>query len=245
MARVRQPAKALLEPLQLGFAVKGGADAIVHTVRKLIIHHLDAVVSPDWALLQVDFSNAFNLIRRDVFCQPTLEHFPALGPWVTWCCDSPSHLFYDGEIVCSSSRGVQQGVPLGPLLFCLILRHVSLGISDIFASADPTTAALNASYLGNGVIWHTLRTLSFVLSYLQSPQVQNLGLSLNLAKCFVYQPSPRPIPQLLPVDIPFARGPSTGVRLLGAPVGSPAHSAGALEAVLEVTKQAHLHLTDG
>jgi hypothetical protein len=137
---------------------------------------------------------------------------------------------------------VQQGDPLGPLLFCLVLRHASLGIANIFASAEPTNAALNTSYLDDGIIGHTLGTLSRVLSYLQSPQVQDLGLSLNLAKCFVYQPNSRLRPHLLPVDIPFARGPTTGVRLLGAPIGSLSHSAGALKAVVEVYKQAHLLL---
>jgi hypothetical protein len=239
MARVRQPAQALLTPLQLCVAVKFGAEAIMHTVRRLITHHLDAAISLDWALLQVDFSNAFNLVRRDVFCQSTLEQFPTLGPWVTWCYDSPSHLFYEGEIVCDSARGVQQGDPLGSLLYCHVLRHVSLGIADIFATAEPTAAALNSSYLDDGEIGHTLGTLSRVLSYLQSPQVQDLGLLLNLAKCFVYQPSSRRIPHLLPVDIPFARGPTTMVRLLGAPIGSPSRSSG-LEAVVQVTKQAHL-----
>jgi Reverse transcriptase (RNA-dependent DNA polymerase) len=202
MARVRQPAQALLAPLQLGVAITGGAEAIVHSVRRLITHHLDAAVSPYWALLQVDFSNAFNLVRRDVFCQSTLEHFPALGPWVPWFYDSQSNLFYEGEIVCNSVRGVQQGDPLGPLLFCLVLRHVSLGIVDIFASAEPTTAAPNTSCLDDRVFGHTLGTLSRVLSYLQSPQVQDLGRSLNLANCLVYQPSSRPIPNLLPVATP-------------------------------------------
>jgi hypothetical protein len=138
MARVRQPAQALLAPLKLGVAVKDGAEAIVHTVRRLITHHLDAAVSPDWALLQVDFSIDFNLVWRDVFCQSTLEHFPALGPWDTWCHDYPSHLFYEGEIVSSSARDVQQGDPLGSLQFCLVLRHVSRGMAGIFASAKPT-----------------------------------------------------------------------------------------------------------
>jgi Reverse transcriptase (RNA-dependent DNA polymerase) len=116
MARVRQPAQALLAPLQLGVSVKGGAEAIVHTVRRIITHYLGASVSPDWALLLVDFSNAFNLVRHDVFCQSTLEHFPALGPWVTWCYDSPSHLFYEGQIVCNLARGVQQGDRASPVL---------------------------------------------------------------------------------------------------------------------------------
>jgi hypothetical protein len=100
------------------------------------------------------------------------DHFPVLGPWVTWCSDSLFQIFYEGEIVCNSARGVQHGDPLGPLVFCLVLRHFSSGIADIFASAEPTTAALNTSYLDDGVIEHTLGTLSRVLSYLQSLQVQ-------------------------------------------------------------------------
>jgi hypothetical protein len=35
-------------------------------------------------------------------------------------------------------------------------------------------------------------------------------------------------------NIPFARGPTTGLRLLRTPVGSPSHGSGALEAVVEV-----------
>jgi hypothetical protein len=81
------------------------------------------------------------------------------------------------------ARGVQQGDPLGSLLLCLVLRHLSPGIADIFATPEPTTAVLNSSYLDDGVIGNTLGTLSRVLSCLQSPQVQDLGLSLNLAKC--------------------------------------------------------------
>jgi hypothetical protein len=52
------------------------------------------------------------------------------------------------------------------------------------------------------------------------------------------------IPHMLPVDIPFARGPTTGVRLLGALISSPSHSSGALEAVVKVSKQAHPLLTE-
>jgi hypothetical protein len=113
------------------------------------------------------------------------------------------------------------------------------------ANDDPAPVpALNTSYLDDGVVGHTFGTLSRVLFYLQSPQVQDLGLSLNLGKCFVYQPNSRPIPHLLPVDIPFARGPTTGKLLLGAPIGSPSHCAGALEAVVKVSMQTHLLLTE-
>jgi hypothetical protein len=63
-------------------------------VRRLFTHHLDAAVSPDWALLQVDFSNAFNLVRRYVFFQSTL--CSAMGFGVT----SPvTGLFYHSVII--------------------------------------------------------------------------------------------------------------------------------------------------
>jgi hypothetical protein len=75
VARVRQPVQALLVPHQLGGAVRGGSEAIVYAVRRLITHHLDAAVSPDWALLQVDFLNAFNLVRCDVFASQPWSNF--------------------------------------------------------------------------------------------------------------------------------------------------------------------------
>jgi hypothetical protein len=82
MACVKQSAQALLAPLQMGIAVQGGAEAIIHTTRRLVLDHAAPLSDPDWALLQVDFSNAFNLVSRDIFSAAILEHFPTLGPWV-------------------------------------------------------------------------------------------------------------------------------------------------------------------
>jgi hypothetical protein len=62
MGRVNQSAQALLAPLQMGVAVQGGAVAIIHTTRRLVLDHAVQSSDPDWALLQVDFSNAFNLV---------------------------------------------------------------------------------------------------------------------------------------------------------------------------------------
>ena len=52
------------------------------------------------------------------------HHFPGIAPWVEWCYLSPTHLFFnDGELL-ASQTGVQQGDPLGPLLFSLALRCI-------------------------------------------------------------------------------------------------------------------------
>jgi hypothetical protein len=94
MARVKQSAQALLAPLQMGVAVQGGAKAIIHATRRRVLDHAAPSSDPDLALLQVDFSNAFNLVSRNVFSAAIFEHFPTLGPWVTWCYDNPSNLHF-------------------------------------------------------------------------------------------------------------------------------------------------------
>jgi hypothetical protein len=101
----------------MGVAVQGGAEAIIHTTRRLVLYHAAPSSDANWAPLQVDVSNAFNLVSRDIFSAAIFEHFPTLGPWMTWCYDNPSNLFFDGKVICSSGQGVQQGDPRGPLLF--------------------------------------------------------------------------------------------------------------------------------
>jgi hypothetical protein len=75
MARVKQSAQALLASLQMGVAVQGGAEAIIHTTRRLVLDHTAPSSDPDWALLQVEFSNAFNLVSRDIFSAAILSIF--------------------------------------------------------------------------------------------------------------------------------------------------------------------------
>jgi hypothetical protein len=87
----------LLAPLQMGVAVQGGAEAIIHTTRRLVLDHAAPSSDPDWALLQVEFSKAFNLVSRDVFSAASFEYFPTLGPSVTWYFDNPSNLYSDGK----------------------------------------------------------------------------------------------------------------------------------------------------
>ena len=52
----------LLAPDQLGFGVRGGAEAAVHSGR-LYLHNLD----PHQAFLKLDFKNTFNSVCRDKF----------------------------------------------------------------------------------------------------------------------------------------------------------------------------------
>ena len=72
-------------------------------------------------LLKVDFENAFNLIDREAFLSQIAIHFPSLLPWVSYMYANHSHIIFG---VISSQSGVQQGDPLGPLLFSLPLNII-------------------------------------------------------------------------------------------------------------------------
>jgi len=44
------------------------------------------------------------------------EDFPEIAPWVHWCYSQPAELLFRNRHILASA-GVQQGDPLGPLLF--------------------------------------------------------------------------------------------------------------------------------
>ncbi len=104
---------ALLAPHQLGYGVSGGAEAAVHAARKFLSN-----LDPEHAIVKLDFSNAFNSIRRDSMLEAIRSHAPSIYPLVHTAYSAPSVLRW-GDRTISSAEGVQQGDPLGPLLFCL------------------------------------------------------------------------------------------------------------------------------
>ena len=83
----------------------------------------------DISVMKVDFKNAFNLVSRDAVLQECANHFPDLLPWVAWCYGSHPFLWHTmGQL--TSQSGVQQGDPLGPFLFALVLHKVAGAIKE-------------------------------------------------------------------------------------------------------------------
>ena len=106
---------ALLSLVQLGYGTPLGAEAAAHSARRYL-----ANLHPDHVILKLDFKNAFNSIRRDKMLEIAKLHTPELFPFIYSCYSASSSLYFHDTII-SSAEGVQQGDPLGPLLFCLVI----------------------------------------------------------------------------------------------------------------------------
>src|SRR6218665_2511458 len=103
-------------PVQLGITVPGGCEAAVHATRRFI-----GSMGPDQVLVKLDFTNAFNSLRRDVMLKAVQETIQEIYPFSLQAYSAPSILRF-GHLVLQSETGPQQGDPLAPLLFSVPLQ---------------------------------------------------------------------------------------------------------------------------
>ncbi|XP_055357534.1 uncharacterized protein LOC129602527 isoform X1 [Paramacrobiotus metropolitanus] len=160
----------MFNPVQLGFGIRGGAEAAVHAVRTYVeTTHTEARV-----VVKLDFCNAFTTLRRDVLLTTVLARFPACYRYIWQSYRYPSHLSC-GSSQLSSETGVQQGDPYGPLgyglgslpLFENLDCDIAVGFLDdvtLAGQADKVIAAVR-----------TIIARGF-----------KMGLELNLGKCEIY-----------------------------------------------------------
>ena len=216
----------LLSPLQLGVGVKGGLEAIIHTVKQALLEEDDE----DKMLLQIDLINAFNVVDRQAAFKEVEEHFPEILKWVLTCYGQQARLMF-GDIVILSQAGFHQGDPLASLLFSLTLQPIVKIISERIPDL-----LVHVWYLDDGSIVGSavqLRQVVDIVQELGPPR----GLHLSCPKSTVWCPSAameasrgadqeqgaedEPGGDPLNRGIPLVLGP--GVVLLGAPVGSESH----------------------
>ena len=158
--------------------------------------------------LCLDFSNAFNSVDRNTFLNEVHRLFPSLSRWVQYTYGCSAHLFVGKEII-PSTTGVQQGDPLGPLLFVLVL-HVLLRQVKTQVSPD-AQALVTVAYLDDVTMVHSsLEQLRDTLSIicLEGPR---FGLFLSPTKSTLWSPFDKAISTYFPTNIST----EVGIELLG------------------------------
>ena len=166
MRRVEPQLSSLLAPLQLGFGVRAGLDAAIHSTRDKLYCDAESRI-----FLKLDFRNAFNTIRRDHIADCLQTHAPSLSQLFHACYSEPSYLTFGDEIF-FSDEGLQQGDPLAPAYFCVDLHDILCGLRTPFKTAYLDDISL----LGNA------ESVSRDLLYF-IPACENIGLALNSEKC--------------------------------------------------------------
>ena len=195
----------LLAPHQLGFGVQGGTEAAVHACRVYLNH-----LPPNEAIVKVDFQNAFNSVRRDKILTAVKRYIPDLLPFVHSAYSSPSILLWDSFQI-SSSEGIQQGDPIGPLLFCITIHEL---VSSLKSD-------LNVFYLDDGTIGGTLEDITADLRFIEE-QGKDLGLQLNVEKSELIAKDQSSASNVLSIFPGLQYVPPAQASLLGSPLGEEA-----------------------
>ena len=113
-----------LLPYQLGVSLRGGAEAAIHAVRTFITNNIDS--SDHKIIVKLDMMNAFNSVRRDHVLRTCLDRTPEIAKLSFLAYSKPSSVIASGHSI-TSSTDVQQGDPIGPLLFALAVDQIASG----------------------------------------------------------------------------------------------------------------------
>ena len=121
-------------------------------------------------MLKLDIKNAFNSLRRDEMLQSVIKFAPDLFRFVQSAYEKPSCLFC-GDHILQSAESVQQGDPMGPLLFCI-------SIHDLVSKLQ---SELVVFYLDDGTIGGSFQDVLADMRLVELGALK-LGLELNHSK---------------------------------------------------------------
>ena len=110
----------------MGVGILGGLEASVHS-----LHTILSTLGSDSSLccLKLDMTNTFNENSCTSFLSRCHFDLPELFAWVQWCYCCAGELYFGPHRILSTTV-VQQGDPLGPLLFPCALSLVLFKAPD-------------------------------------------------------------------------------------------------------------------
>jgi hypothetical protein len=198
-----EKARERLQPHQVGVACPAGVERAVHATRSLIKDHWE---DDDFAILKVDMRNAFNTVSRQEVVDQCALHLPEIVPWVLYCYKSHPRLWHVlGSLW--SAAGVQQGDPLGPVIFALALHRLVIRLDDVEGPI------MNSWYLDDGILAGSRKALLECLGIIEEAREWS-GLEINLGKCWVFS---RSDVSAFPTAVKKSDVPN--LEVLGAPIG--------------------------
>ena len=124
----------MISPLQLrrnsqqGTGNPNAIEIILIGLNRLIN---DENIDLNTTLALIDFQNAFCEVKRQWFIDEVYRLFPQVSPWVEYVYGC-STLMFTGDEICYSHIRVQQGDPLVPLLFCLVLALLLTELNKLY-----------------------------------------------------------------------------------------------------------------
>ena len=136
-----------------------------------------------------------------------LKNAPEIYPLVHSAYSQSTNLFFGNHII-QSSEGVQQGDPLGPLLFCLAIREMTTRLSSSF----------KVFYLDDGTLCGSVEDVLEDFRFL-SEASSDLGLVLNTRKCEVIGNDKNTVSAMLSSLPSLSNVKPAEAILLGSPIG--------------------------
>ena len=153
-------------PIQLGVGVPSGAEAAVHATRRYV-----GSMPAENVFVKLDFSNAFNTLRRDCMLEAVAKDLPEIYRFVHAEYSHASVLKFGTHSV-MSEEGPQQGDPLGPTLFCMAIHPLLLSLKS----------ELRIGFLDDISLGGPEKIVSDDITMIEA-EASKLGLQLNKKKC--------------------------------------------------------------
>jgi hypothetical protein len=179
---------------------KRGCETIIHRINNAL------ETLNNWCMLKVDISNAFNSVKRETFLNQMASNFPKAYNWSKWLYEEKTPLSF-GKYNIWSEDGVQQGDPLGPLLFCAAIHPI---LEKINKECD---LQINAWYMDDGNLLGNPEKLLMAWDIL-STELPKIGLHLNPNKSEWITSSNINGPEGVPITA------KNEIIILGVPLGS-------------------------